>query len=265
MRLNTGGRGSGTSPRWSGTLSAERKKNLIPFDDNRSFQRNVRTTDDYRFTLDGWMFGGWHLLLGAVQYEQENEQTFLAEDSFRARGGEAGIKYVAASGSSISVIRRSTQGDYLNSVVNPASFTDNAFNQDESEVQANWNLSGKSALNGRLGWVNRHHEHFAERDFSGLAGELAYAWKPTGKLRLDVLAKRNITSWQEPFASYRVDNSLSLKSTWQVSAKTAVRMQLERVESDFRGPVFAPPARCGATPCTARSWPSTGRRYAAYR
>ena len=229
------------TPRWGGTLSAERRKALVSFADTQLFQRNLRTADNYRFSLDGSLFGGWHILFGVFQYQQKYDLVFLAQSGNRTRGGEAGIKYESASGSSLSVIQRSIDGDFLNRVVDATNFIDNAFRQDESELSADWKLSGNSVLNGRLTWVDRRHEHFAERDFSGLTGELGYIWTPTGKLRVDIVAKRDINSWWETFSSYRVDDSLSFTPTWQVSAKTSVRMRLERIKSDFRGPVFPPP------------------------
>ena len=94
------------TPRVSGTLSAEHKEALVPFADYRVFQRNVRTTDSRVFNLDGWIFGGWHLLLGASQSELKNERAFLAEGNYRSAGAEAGIKYVALSGNSLAVTQR---------------------------------------------------------------------------------------------------------------------------------------------------------------
>lgn len=228
------------SPRLSGTLSAQRKQSLVPFEDFRGFQRNLRTTDYRNFNLDGWAFGGWHLLLGVSDYEQKNSLPFLTEGDYRATTGEAGLKYVAASGSSISFVQRLRQGDYLNRAIIPATFIDNAFRDDESELRATWTLSGHAAFNGRLTRRERRHENFAQRDFSGTMGELVYAWTPTGKLRLDFSAKRDISSWWEPFASYRVNDTLSFAPTWQVSAKAAVRVRLDRIHSDFRGPVVVP-------------------------
>ena len=228
------------SPRVSGTLSAEHKEALVPFADFRVFQRNVRATDNRVFNLDAWVFGGWHLLLGASQYEQKNEQPFLAEADYRLAGIDAGIRYVARSGNSASLIRRAREGDYLNRIIDPATLFDNAFRQDDTELRAIWAVTGKSALNGRLTWLERRHENFPQRDFSGTAGELAYVWTPTGKLRLDFSARRDIRAWWEPFASYRVDDTLAFTPAWAVTAKTAVRARLERTTSDFRGPVFTP-------------------------
>jgi exopolysaccharide biosynthesis operon protein EpsL len=234
------------TPRVSGTLGAEHKQALVPFVDYGGFERNVRTTDSRRFSLDGWVFGGWHLLAGASQSESKNGVPLLAEWDSRTTSGEAGVKYLAGSGSSLALTRRSSRGDYLNRVIDPVIFFDNRFRQEETELRATWNLSGKSVVNGRLSALERRHEHFAQRDFSGTAGQLDYTWTPTGKLRLAYSAKRDINSWWDlgsvtANSSYRVTDTLSFAPTWQVDAKTAVRVRLDRLRVDYRGPVIADP------------------------
>jgi len=166
-----------------------------------------------------------------------HEKAFLAEGDVELAGAEAGVKYLAASGNAVALVHRSREGDYLNRVVNPATFFDNAFREDETELRANWAPSGKSSLRGRLGWLKRKHDHIPQRDFSGAAGELDYVWTPTGKLRLEFGARRALAAWWEAAASYRVNDTLSFTPTWQAGAKTAVRLRLEHTTSDYRGAV----------------------------
>src|SRR3990170_3646874 len=96
------------TPRVSGTLSTEHRQALVPFADFRAFQRNISDTDRRIFNLDGWLAGGWHLLLGVFDAETRYTQVFLPQTSSRVKGAEAGLKYIAASGSSVTATRRST-------------------------------------------------------------------------------------------------------------------------------------------------------------
>lgn len=162
---------------------------------------------------------------------------FLAEQDFRTTKGEAGVNYVAGSGSSITVTRRANRGDYLNREIDAATLFDNRFRERESELKAFWIVSGNSTLNGRLTRIERRHEHFAQRDFSGRIGEFGYAWTPTGKLRLNFSAKRNIAPFLGAGSSYSVSDALSFTPAWQVSAGTAVHMSFDRTEQDFPGSV----------------------------
>ena len=98
------------TPRISGKLSADHSESLIPFTDLTTPVPNFRATDKRSFNLDGWMFGGWHLLAGAVNTDVKTTQVFLAQPSFNSNSAEVGLKYLAGSGNSIAATTRSTRG-----------------------------------------------------------------------------------------------------------------------------------------------------------
>jgi exopolysaccharide biosynthesis operon protein EpsL len=230
------------TPRLTGSLTADRQQALINYADYRTNYtvRNTRTNDDRHFDADWWLHGSWHLIGGISEYQGRNTQTFNAQDDFRLNSAEAGAKYVAESGSSVSLLGRSGRGDYLNRVVGPGSLYDNHFDQHEAELRASWLVSGKSNLDGTLSHVERRHEHFANLDYSGTTGRLDYRWTPTGKLQVDFVAARDIASYQDlsPYgyqSTYYVADSLSIAPLWQVGAKTALRLRYDQSQRDFRG------------------------------
>lgn len=230
------------TPRWGGVLSADRRVSLASYADTALAsrnQRNLNVTDNVQLTIDGTVHGGWHALLGVFQSQTKYAQAILPQNSNRVSGAEAGVKYVTAAGSALSLLRRSTQGDYLNRVPDAATVSDNAFHRNDTELRLDWNVSGKSAILGRIGKVDVRHENFAARNFSGLAGDITYAWSATDKLRIDLAARRELASWWQTTASYRIDDTLSLAPTWQISPKVSVRLRTERTQSDFLGPVVA--------------------------
>lgn len=226
------------TPRLSGNLSVQRNQVLNSFADFRSFERNVRTIESRRFDLDGWISGGWHVFAAASQYELKNSVAFLEEQDYRTTAGEAGLKYLAQSGSSIALVRRSTDGDYVNRVIDVVNLFDSRFRQTDTELRAKWIASGRSTLYGTLTWLDRRHEHFAQRDFSGAAGRLEYVWTPAGRLQMKLSASRDIASWWDLVSSYYVNNTVAVVPTWRVSARTAVNLRLSRSVRDFRGPVI---------------------------
>jgi exopolysaccharide biosynthesis operon protein EpsL len=222
-------------PRISGTLAAERSESTVRFEDTSGTGRNVRVTKNRVFNFDGEIAAPWHLLFGISESEQRSERTIEAQPDFRGLNVELGARYLTPSANSITFVQRHVAGDYLNTIFDPANSTNDGFRQYESELQAHWGLNAKSTLTGRLAWLERHNDNFAQRDFSGLAGRIIYLWTPTAKMRTDFSVRRDITPWQDVLATYRVDNAISIEPIWELGAKTSLRARLEHVQSQFRG------------------------------
>lgn len=233
--------------RISGTLSADRKESLVPFEDilnpgNPS--RNIRISENQAFSLDARALGDWHLLLGANQSSQTSERSVEIQPDFEAVSHEAGIRYAPATGSYVSLLRRSTTGDYLNQSSSPVLGT--GYKQDETELKASWAATGKSTLTGRLTWLERTQNSAAQRDFSGVAGEFIYTLAATGQLNINFIAKRDIAPFQDPSASYIVSDTFSVAPVWKITGKTILRLLALHSSSSFDGAASGPvtgPAR----------------------
>lgn len=227
-------------PRVSGALSAERSESLANYGDFRiASQRNVRLAQSRLLLVDARLPGGWHLLGGIRGEETKYSVPFPQEGSYRARGGEAGVRYVARSGNQVTFKRLSLDADYVDRALDPVALLDDGFERSESELSATWSVTGKSTLDARLARVDYRFPHFAQRDFSGTAGRLGYRWTASAKLSLELALGRDLAPWSDRFASHRVDERLSLAAAWQLAARTALRASLGRTQSDYRDPVFA--------------------------
>jgi exopolysaccharide biosynthesis operon protein EpsL len=226
------------TPRLSGALTASRNEELVGFEDAEGAQGVVRVVTNRGLTLDGHLFGGWHLLGGLSEARTTNSQVFLAQpDSFQT-GVDLGFRYLAPSRSSLSVMRRTRNGTLSSQTVDLVNFFDSRFEQTEYEVAAAWIVTGRSTLSGRVTRISRQHERVPQRDFSGTSGELRYAWSPTEKLGIDLAAARNVT----PFASgvsssFRIDDSLTVTPLWRVSERLSFRMGVSHRTSLFQGAV----------------------------
>ena len=90
----------------------------------------------------------------------------------------------------------------------------------------------------------RRNEHIPQRDFSGIAGDISYAWKASDKLEFTLGASRDLSPFSafgntSQSSNYKLDHRLSLSSSWQTSAKTVVNLSLTRTLSDYRGDVLS--------------------------
>ena len=224
--------------RLSGTLGAERSGGVIDFEDTAGVQQITTRNSNRNFSLDGWLTGGWHVLAGVSDSERENSAAFAATPSSTQRNAEIGLSYIATSGSAVTFTSRSSRGTNTGQAVNFVTFIDSGFTVRENELKVTWIASAKSTLNARLTLIERRHEHVPQRDFSRFAGELGYAWKPTGKLGINASARRNVAPWTaDTSASFRTDDTLSIAPSWQVASHTTLRMSASRQTSSFGGPV----------------------------
>lgn len=219
--------------RFNGKLSASRTQSLVPFNDTLGTGRNVRITQNQAFDLDGLIDGGWHGLLGLSQSEQKSERSTLSRTpDFRASNLSAGIKYLTRAGNSVTARQQTTRGEYTNSPVGASPTSD--YTEDLSEISAEWQLNGVSALNGRVGWLTRNNKDPARRNFSGPTSSISHAWTPGGKFSLTTAITQKTTPLQDLNASYREENSLSISPAWRVTDKTSTYLRVSYAKSDDR-------------------------------
>lgn len=226
------------SPRISGTLSADRSRSEVDFADTLGVRRISRRTTNRGLTVDAWLSGGWHLLMGASRTESLNSGVFLAQPSYSQDTRELGFRYIMPSQSSIGFTTRSGQGTNTNQPVDLVNFIDSEFTTRESELSATWIASATSTLNGRLTRVERRNPHVPQRDFSGSAGELRYAWMATRALSLNFSAARSLTPYAFGLdSSDRREDTFVFAPAWQASERISLRMVASRRSSDFLGAV----------------------------
>ncbi len=219
-----------------GKLSADHRQTQANFASSTNYgANNTNTNETRRFDIDWKAHGSWHLVGAAWRYKNRNSQINLAEDSFVQNSAESGLRYVAESGSSITLLARKARGEYAERSLNPASLLDTGFRQTDAELRLSWLISGKSALNGRLTRLDRKHDNFAQRDYGGTSGKLDYTLTPTGKLQLKFSAGRDIAAYHENTHSYYVSDNLAFAPVWQIGAKTALRLNLQQSQRDYMG------------------------------
>lgn len=229
------------TPDITGTILLDRQQNQNNFADfltanNQVInQQSLQTNELRSFTADWRVGAGLHLLGGVSEVRSRNDSAFTAVGDYVQQGAEAGVKYVARSENYVSLIRRESDGEYEGRPFDPISQFDTGFEQSETEAQVLARLSGKSTIDARLGYVDREHDNFPARDYSGLTYQLAHIWLPTGKLQVTTSLSRGLVSFQQFFNSYYVSDTLAVAPVWQLTAKTKIRGRYSYSERDYRG------------------------------
>lgn len=230
------------TPRFTGNLSTERRQSLNSFADFIGFVRNLRTDETTRFNAVYRLDGAWRLIGGVTDYERRNSQPFLAQQDLRQDSVEGGVRYEFASGSSLSAVARGGSGRFINRPAPAAaSLIDTGFSDREIEGRMAWLFSAKSRLDARLTWIERKHDNFSQRDYSGLNGNAALTWGVSAKARVRATVSRDLSSFQQASSSFTRVHRVALEPEWQVSAKVVARARVEHSTREFLGPVAVTP------------------------
>jgi exopolysaccharide biosynthesis operon protein EpsL len=237
------------TPRISGELSASQNQTITPYSDFRGTntnlvlnRRSVQTNESRVFNFDGDIGMGIHLVGAATENRSRNSQNSTAVADYVQDAGELGVKYVSTANNSITLVRREATGDYRGRQLDAAGQFDTGFKQHETEARLYWALTGKSEVLGRMDYLEREHDHFSSRDFSGMTGNLTYRWTPTGETRIDLSVYRSLNSFQEAVDSYYVTEGIAIMPVWVYSAKTSFRLRYDYSDRDYRGAVIPLPA-----------------------
>lgn len=226
------------TPRISGTVLLDQKQSLVDFADFRSFdERNVQTSQFRLFAIDGDLGAGWHAIGAISEVRARTSQNFDQVGNYEQVGVELGGKYVSRADNWISLVQRESNGKYQGRELDPITQLDKGFDQSETEAKLYWKLTGKSTIDAKLGYLERTHDNFSQRDYDGLVGKIAYLWEPTGKLQVNASLGRNLFSFQESGNSYYVADTLSIGPIWKITAKSKLSLRYDLSERDYKGAI----------------------------
>lgn len=229
------------TPHVSGTLSAERSESLANYADFRNTsQRNVRTSENRLASANAALFGGWYLTGGLNQSVAKSSQPIADEGSFRADGGELGVKYLTRAGTSLRLNWRVQDGRYTDRLASFASFTGDGFQRRETELLFAWTLTGRTGVDARLARIDYDENQFSQRDFTATAVRMGTRWSPTGRVVFSLDVARTPSSWRDNAATYKVDDTVALGGSWQLTSRTSLRSSYSAGRSRFRNPIVAP-------------------------
>ena len=231
--------------RWTGELALDRAESLNTYSDyttNNYRQRNVRLVENERFTANYWFHTSWAAFLGISRNSVTNEQALLAEGDYEASGFNYGIRFRPVSGNTVALRFKQLDGRNSNRQFNSISQYDNGFSHNGVDLEANWLLAGKTQLRSRLEYLERKHDHFASRDYSGWAGNLDLLYAVTGKSNLTFGYRHDLAGFQQSTSSYYELDELNLGARWAATDKISTSARLGFGKRSYHGEIAPLPA-----------------------
>ncbi len=243
------------TPYLHGRLSSSHSEALNNFGNLTGFinstNRNLRTTDNFRFDGVFELSRAWHIVGGINHNVIKNSRLTVQDFDNKISSVEGGIRYAFAKGSTLTYKVRAGEGEFVKRPQPIASaLFDTRFNELEHEVRLVWPVTAKSSIEGRAGYLQREHAHFPQRDFNGFVGNFNLNWAITEKTRLMASWSHDLINFQtaadfqlNPLlfqrwsSSYAVTDRFTVAPSWQITAKTQLRLRYDYVMRDFRGGV----------------------------
>ena len=198
-------------------------------------ERNLRVQHREYFDAAWRLHASWRLRGGVsrdrvgydLSSQRFNERTELAN--------EAGLDYLAASGSCVGVQLRTLKGSYPNRRQVGSLLVDSDYRQNEVKANVYWNYSGTTQFQLLGGWVERKHAFFTLQDASGTNARGVVNYAPTGKLRFTGTAWREFGVVESTLVNNSLNNGASLAVVYAASAKVSVNASVRGEQRDFSG------------------------------
>lgn len=209
------------TPRLTGSVSVLGTESTMGFTDATYVAANkppILTNEVQNFLMDWAPQGNLHLLGGFTRTVSLNSSNFFPDRGNTTNSIDLGIKYVFPSGSEVTMMQHQREGEFAN--ISPS--LPQTFSENETEAKFNWRVTAKSSVNTRLAFVERTHDQYSSKNYSGLVGDASLSWTPTSKLQLTASAASSISVYQSLLANYARNNSLSFTPTYACTNKIMV-------------------------------------------
>src|SRR5262249_23346480 len=99
---------------------------------------------------------------------------------------------------------------------------DDSYHQISRGIVFDWTVSGLSHVIARASHVNRRYPNTPQSDFDGNTAVAEFDWKPTGKLTIAGIARRDISPFQALQSSAVVVKGVLLRPTLSLTEKIEI-------------------------------------------
>lgn len=232
--------------RLSGNLGGTYIQSLTPFSDFHSSERNLRTQRTQNVSA-AWRFHpSWQVRGSFVRNKWDYELAAQRLNNRKEDLSEAGVDYLAASGSKVGLVARQLKGTYENPRRVGNFVLNDDYKQEELKANVNWLFSGITQITVLAGYAKRTHNTFVSRDTSGANGRVSVRWSPSGKLSFTADAWREFAAVESTVVTNSLNKGASIGAMWNISAKLQATANVRRDKRDFEempGVVLAGEAR----------------------
>jgi hypothetical protein len=219
-------------PRLSGKLYSSYGQGLASFANTRFFSKDiVKTTAQYG-EIDWEVGPHWILKASGRRATTAHSAELLSANDFNSNAGTFGLNYVNAKGDEIGWEYRRLRGSFPHAPIGADLLVNRAYSEDAGTFHADYQLTGKTAFTGRVGYLRRSYSNpeaaGREGDFSGTVWRAALQYQPGAKTQLVLSGWRELTAYIDAQSDYFVATGATIASIWNATEAIALTLSGSR-------------------------------------
>ena len=218
---------------WSGRVGASRVKSLGTFREVTGLVSNTRTSENQFFDANYRIHPRWQASLKLNSSTYTYSAAAQRGSNTETDAWTLGIYYLGSTLQRVGVELRESDIFLPNRVLTPT--LDNDYMDRSLNLVANWQASGKSGLNVRIGRVERKNKHIPARDYSGLNWRLDGNWSVSGKSLIGASLFREVRNTEYTTSNHAMVSGGTLSYIWQFMPKTRVQASLGQEDYNYDG------------------------------
>lgn len=233
--------------RWFGDMGYSYDRRLNGFSQSQALLRDIREQQLAYLSANYRLAPRWQLFGGLESDDLELDERDQIDR--RVNSAEFGARYTSRADNYVELGTRYADADYSNPELINGVLVDNNYDQSEVNAELDYRFSA-SRINFRLGYLDRSHDDFAGRDFSGSTGRLTFDWDLTGKTSFSFSAFRLVTTFsdltfigigddiiaeEDLVSNFVLIEGVSFSPTWTPTAKIAVQGRFSYEDRSFGG------------------------------
>lgn len=218
--------GENLSARWnwalgnqlSGSLDLSRSKALGSYQDIQQLIDNVRTDANIDLSAYYLLHPRWRLFAGLTSASREFSASALDVNNYENYTVQAGVFYQGGKVRRVGILLSNLRGEYPNRMDLSGALT--AYDEQGISFVADFDYSGKTSINARIGLLSRDDEGAGQGEDEGWDGRITGNWTPTGSTNLNLTLYGEVGNSETVAVIREKRTGLNLSAGWRVLPKT---------------------------------------------
>lgn len=216
---------------WKGKLGTKYNTTLGTYLDIVGLVSSVRTHREQYFNAAYRFHTAWTADARFSRQDQDYSTSSQARNNYTQDNLAAGVYYRGGEIERIGLELSTLDGNYPDRTT-PGAAT--RYEANMVHLVANWRITGKSRLQGRIGHISRN-DNRAGGGASGMNGRLDWEWIPGGKSLLNFAIYKELKNAELAGAESLDTTGVSARAAWQYSSKITFGATLSADNNTYNG------------------------------